>query len=192
MNRPLGDASDPRARIWPFKVHRGKQPYDTEHRTLLVPRTSGHGGYWTTFDWPSALRLGSEDTGLPFSGPFDFAATEMYWPLSHLVATKDKALQCTDCHGAFDAHEIFAIADQRSSLATANRAQTCQRCHAGAGGNFVKFDPPRNVLLSAYGLVQFVQKVTEMCRGKAYFTTPYTLGQYLLMDYMNRKTRTVH
>jgi hypothetical protein len=22
--------------------------------------------------------------------------------------------------------------------------------------------------------------------------TPYTLGQYLLMDYMNRKTRTVH
>jgi len=29
-------------------------------------------------------------------------------------------------------------------------------------------------------------------RGKAYFTTPHTLGQYLLMDYMNRKTRTVH
>lgn len=48
------------------------------------------------------------------------------------------------------------------------------------------------MLASDYGLVQFVQKVTEMCRGKAYFTTPYTLGQYLLMDYMNRKTRTVH
>ena len=48
------------------------------------------------------------------------------------------------------------------------------------------------MLASDYGLVQFVQKVTEMCRGKAYFTTPYTLGQYLLMDYMSRKTRTVH
>ncbi len=48
------------------------------------------------------------------------------------------------------------------------------------------------MLASDYGLVNFVQKVTEMCRGKAYFTTPYTLGQYLLMDYMNRKTRTVH
>jgi Ca-activated chloride channel family protein len=48
------------------------------------------------------------------------------------------------------------------------------------------------MLASDYGLVQFVQKVTELCRGKAYFTTPYTLGQYLLMDYMNRKTRTVH
>jgi Ca-activated chloride channel family protein len=48
------------------------------------------------------------------------------------------------------------------------------------------------MLASDYGLVQFVQKVTEMCRGKAYFTTPYTLGQYLLMDYMSRKTKTIH
>jgi Ca-activated chloride channel family protein len=47
------------------------------------------------------------------------------------------------------------------------------------------------MLASDYGLVQFVQKVTELCRGKAYFTSPVNLGQYLLMDYMNRKTRTV-
>ena len=48
------------------------------------------------------------------------------------------------------------------------------------------------MLASDFGLVQFVQKVTEMCRGKAYFTTPYNLGQYLLMDYMSRKMRTIH
>jgi Ca-activated chloride channel family protein len=48
------------------------------------------------------------------------------------------------------------------------------------------------MLASDAGLVNFVQKVTEMCRGKAYFTTPYTLGQYLLMDYMSRKTKTIH
>ncbi|MEQ1886433.1 MAG: hypothetical protein ABL967_15320 [Bryobacteraceae bacterium] len=48
------------------------------------------------------------------------------------------------------------------------------------------------MLASDYGLVNFIQKVTALCRGKAYFTTPYTLGQYLLMDYMNRKTRTIH
>ena len=48
------------------------------------------------------------------------------------------------------------------------------------------------MLASDFGLVNFVQKVTEICKGKAYFTTPYTLGQYLLMDYMNRKTRTIH
>jgi Ca-activated chloride channel family protein len=34
--------------------------------------------------------------------------------------------------------------------------------------------------------------MTKMCRGKAYFTTPSTLGEYLLMDYMSRKTKTIH
>jgi Ca-activated chloride channel family protein len=48
------------------------------------------------------------------------------------------------------------------------------------------------MLASDYSLVHFVQKITEMCKGKAYFTTPYKLGQYLLMDYMQRKTRTIH
>ena len=48
------------------------------------------------------------------------------------------------------------------------------------------------MLASDYSLVHFVQKVTELCRGKAYFTTPYTLGQYLLMDYVGRKNRHIH
>jgi Ca-activated chloride channel family protein len=48
------------------------------------------------------------------------------------------------------------------------------------------------MLASDYSLVNFVQKITAMCRGKAYFTTPYTLGQYLLMDYMSRKTKQIH
>jgi len=48
------------------------------------------------------------------------------------------------------------------------------------------------MLASDLGLVQFVHKVSEMCRGKAYFTTPQTLGEYLLMDYMNRKSKTIH
>ncbi len=48
------------------------------------------------------------------------------------------------------------------------------------------------MLASDYSLIHFVQKVAEICRGKAYFTTPYTLGQYLLMDYMSKKTRHIH
>ena len=48
------------------------------------------------------------------------------------------------------------------------------------------------MLASDYGLVQFVHKVSEMCRGKAYFTTPDTLGEYLLMDYMQHKSKTIH
>ena len=41
-------------------------------------------------------------------------------------------------------------------------------------------------------LVAFVRRVASICLGKAYFTTPYTLGQYVLMDYMDRKTKTIH
>jgi Ca-activated chloride channel homolog len=48
------------------------------------------------------------------------------------------------------------------------------------------------MLAQDYGLISFVQKVTEICRGKAYFTTPYTLGQYLLMDYMKKKVKHIH
>jgi hypothetical protein len=91
--------SDPEAKLWPFKVHRGTQPYDVGARRLVVPRTFGEGGFWHTFDWDAAVRLGGETTGLPFVGPVGFAPTEMYWPLSHMVQSADRALQCDDCHG---------------------------------------------------------------------------------------------
>ncbi|MCL2660030.1 MAG: VWA domain-containing protein [Acidobacteriaceae bacterium] len=48
------------------------------------------------------------------------------------------------------------------------------------------------MLASDFILMQFVQKITAMCRGKAYFTTPQTLGNYLLMDFMSRRSKTVH
>ena len=47
------------------------------------------------------------------------------------------------------------------------------------------------MLADDYYLVDFVKKVTEICEGKAYFTTTLTLGQYILMDYLNRRTRRV-
>ena len=48
------------------------------------------------------------------------------------------------------------------------------------------------MLARDHDLVAFVRRVAAMCRGKAYFTTPYTLGQYVLMDYLDKKTRTIH
>lgn len=48
------------------------------------------------------------------------------------------------------------------------------------------------MLAQDFGLVQFVQKVSSMCRGKAYFTTPDRLGEYVMMDYMQRKMKTIH
>jgi Ca-activated chloride channel family protein len=48
------------------------------------------------------------------------------------------------------------------------------------------------MLARDYDLVSFVRKVAEICHGKAYFTTPRSLGRYVLMDYMEKKTRTIH
>jgi Ca-activated chloride channel family protein len=48
------------------------------------------------------------------------------------------------------------------------------------------------MLARDYDLVSFVRRVADICKGKAYFTTPYTLGQYVLMDYMDKKTKTIH
>lgn len=98
LNTPHGNIEDRTAKIWPFKIHRATQIYDTEYDYLLQPKTAGEGGYWTEFDWDQAARLGSEVVGLPYSGQYDFAPTEMYWPLTHMVAPTEKALQCGDCH----------------------------------------------------------------------------------------------
>ena len=99
INRPQGSARDPNAKIWPFKVHRGRQPFDREGGHLLTPHVFGKGGYWKTFDWDSALRSGAEAAGLPYSGAFGWKSTEMYWPQNHMVQDKGLALGCTDCHG---------------------------------------------------------------------------------------------
>jgi octaheme c-type cytochrome (tetrathionate reductase family) len=96
INQPLGDIADSSAKIWPFKVHRAKQPYDKVYRYLLPPKTVD--GYWEHYDWKRALQDGADIAGLKFSGEFGFAETEMSWPLSHMVTPKQKALSCTDCH----------------------------------------------------------------------------------------------
>jgi octaheme c-type cytochrome (tetrathionate reductase family) len=100
INTPLGSMTDKQARIWPFKVHRAMQPYDSKNQILLTPVTGGKDGYWTNFNWDNAFRLGAVATRSEYSGSYGFARTEMYWPLSHMVAPKSAALSCTDCHGA--------------------------------------------------------------------------------------------
>lgn len=99
INYPLGNISDPKSKIWPFKVHYAKQPYDAGFNYLLIPKTVGEGGYWTDFDWNEAATLAQQFTGLKYSGKMGFTRTAMYWPLSHMVSPKGKTLQCTDCHG---------------------------------------------------------------------------------------------
>ena len=47
------------------------------------------------------------------------------------------------------------------------------------------------MLTDDYYLVEFVKKLTEVAHGKAYFTTTNRLGEYVMMDFMARKTRRV-
>jgi octaheme c-type cytochrome (tetrathionate reductase family) len=109
LNLPHGSIADPEAKIWPFKIHRAQQIYDVNNNYLLQPKTVGEGGYWTEFDWDLASRLGSEAAGLEYSGEYDFAETEMYWALTHMVAPKEEALQCNACHGDGDRMDWEAL-----------------------------------------------------------------------------------
>jgi len=93
-----GSADDPDARIWPVKVMRGKQPYDTANMTLAVPHTVGEDGFWKTFEWLPSLSKGMAAAGAPFSGEYGFVETTMMWPITHMVAPKEQALGCPSCH----------------------------------------------------------------------------------------------
>ncbi len=98
VSAPVGDQNDPRSRIFPFKVHQGKQPYDKVHKTLLAPLLSGKEGYWATLDWPSALAKGQAALGVPFSGEYDFVESSYYLPTTHMVAPKQNVVGCIECH----------------------------------------------------------------------------------------------
>ena len=100
INSVKGSYDDPDSRIWPFKVMRGRQPYDTQQNILAVPHLFGkdEAAYWKSFDWKKALQSGLQARGKEFSGEYDFVETEYFWPLTHMVAPKEKALACDDCH----------------------------------------------------------------------------------------------
>lgn len=110
LNKPLGDINDENAKIMPFKVHRGKQIYDTTHNYFITPKVWGPKddleAYWSNFlkkdpqeAWKVAAAAGMKANGLEFSGNIGFAPTETYWSINHMVAEADKALGCLDCHG---------------------------------------------------------------------------------------------
>jgi hypothetical protein len=102
LNPLHGAYDDPDAKIVPVKVHRARQIYDSKANVLVQPKlfsaTPGDGGYWKEFDWAKASEAGMKEVGLPFSGSYGFAATEMNWPVNHMVAPKEKAVSCEECH----------------------------------------------------------------------------------------------
>ncbi len=94
---------DPKARIYPVKIHRGKQPYDPVNKSLVVPKLFPCGpdkkaAFWKSFDWSKAIEAGMKYVGAPYSGKYEFIQTCMIWPLDHMVAPKEMALSCVECH----------------------------------------------------------------------------------------------
>lgn len=100
INDVGGSPNDPDSRIWPTKVHRGKQPYDKVNNYLTVQHTAGedHTALWHNYDWQKAIGAGMKAANLPYSGEYGFVSTEMTWPITHMVAPKHDALSCAQCH----------------------------------------------------------------------------------------------
>ncbi len=95
---PIGSPKDKNSRIYPFKIHRGKQPYDKKYKTLLPPLLSVEDVCWLTLDWQKALKHGCEIMGIPYSGEYGFVRTSFAFPITHMVAPKEMAVRCIECH----------------------------------------------------------------------------------------------
>ncbi len=101
LNRPTGSPADGKSRIMPFKRHEGNQPYDAGNKTMVIPKLFGPPGsdaYWAGYDWGKAIAAGMAAVNKPFSGEYGFVRTEYFFPTTHMVAEKDKALDCEACH----------------------------------------------------------------------------------------------
>ena len=133
INPPTGDYLDPLAKIWPFKIHKGKQPFDTVHKRMLpiyLVGKKGSGALWSDFDWKAALAQGAKNNEVPFSGEFDFIESNGYWPIKHMVAPQEQALSCESCHS------------RQSRLAGLN--------------DFYLLGRDRNIWVEAFGLIAII------------------------------------
>ena len=102
INSYQGGATDSGSRIWPFKEMHTVQPYDKGNNTLVYMHLWGddENSYWGNYDFAKAIKTGMEKHNLPYSGEYDFVDTYSYWPITHMVAPKEDALECEACHAA--------------------------------------------------------------------------------------------
>jgi len=101
LQKPNGSQDDPASKLYPFKIHRGKTPYDKVRNNMVVPKllgAAGTGAYWGDFDWDEAIRVGMASVDVPYSGEYGFVATAYAYPVTHQVAPKESTTECTACH----------------------------------------------------------------------------------------------
>ena len=102
-SKPAGSRDDGKSLIFPFKVHKGKSPYDKINKKLvapyLFPREKGDKrAYWKGFDWQASIKAGQEYLGLEYSGEYDFVDTTYVFPTTHMVAPREQVVKCSECH----------------------------------------------------------------------------------------------
>ena len=100
INQLHGSAQDPNARIWPFKRMHTIQPYDSGNNTLVYMHLWGadKDSLWGNFNFARAIKAGMKQEGAPYSGKYGFVESYSYWPITHMVAPKEEALSCQECH----------------------------------------------------------------------------------------------
>ncbi len=100
INSFTGSFDDENSRIWPFKRMHTVQPYDKGNNTLVYMHLWGEDqdAFWGNYNFARAIKTGMQKNGIPYSGEYGFVDTYSYWPITHMVAPKEDALQCSECH----------------------------------------------------------------------------------------------
>jgi len=100
INYFSGSHDDPDSKIYPFKTMHTTQPFDRGNNTLPYMNLWGNddSALWGNYDFGKAIESGMKKNGIPYSGQWGFIETNSYWPVNHMVAPKEDALECGECH----------------------------------------------------------------------------------------------
>jgi len=114
LTTPMGEKDDSSSRIYPFKAHGGKQISDKNNNFLLPAQLWS--GYTVHWDWDKAIKEAIKTTDLKYSGEYEFVETIMYFPLTHEVLPKEKALSCVNCHSTFQKNDCSLCHQKNPSV----------------------------------------------------------------------------
>jgi hypothetical protein len=127
MAGPVGDITDPNAKIFPFKHHLAVQPYDVDTKYLLPLRV---GILFQTGNVAGAIEAGAQAVGWPLSNGYDFVQTERLMGIFHEVSPAEDALSCNDCHGQGGRMDFAALGYAPLPHRNPELAQNCASgCH---------------------------------------------------------------
>ena len=92
---PEGNRADPRARIYPFKLHSANMPVDAATRKLIPVKV---GILFKTGNTDAAIREGAKASGMDVK-QIEWVRAERYMSIFHEVTPKESAVKCGECHG---------------------------------------------------------------------------------------------